>query len=87
MPIRGKLYQAQELVNLLGVTKQAISNIAHRQGWDGPQAGLYWAEYVEPWLEGRGVDPSTLPIVDVDCPQGATLAEREKEYQAFVKDY
>jgi hypothetical protein len=81
MPIKGKLYTQKELVDLLEISKQAVSNIAHRQDWDGPQPGLYWAEFVEPYLEGRNIDPLTLPVVDNDHPAGATLAEREKEFR------
>jgi hypothetical protein len=81
MPIKGKIYTQKELKILLGNSKQAVSSIAHRQGWDGPQPGLYWAEFVEPYLEGRNIDPLTLPIIDYDHPAGATLAEREKEFR------
>ncbi len=52
MPIEGRFYESEELQLLLDVTKQAISNIAYRQGWKTLKRGLFCAESVEPYLMG-----------------------------------
>ena len=77
MPIEGRLYSAQELQEILGVSKQRVSNLASQQGWQGPVSGLYWADAVEWYLMGRGIDPISLPVYSSDFPEGATIAERE----------
>lgn len=63
MPIQGKFYQQQELVQILSISKQAISNIASRQGWQGPQPGLYWSGCVEPYLIKRQIDVEKLVVI------------------------
>lgn len=80
MPIEGKFYEGEELQLLLGVTKQAISNIAHRQGWKAIKRGLFCAESVEAYLVGRNIDPKYLSIRTHSHPAGATWAELEKEF-------
>lgn len=70
MPIRGTFYTSEELQNLLGVTKQRISNLANAQFWASPHPGIYYAQSVEPYLMGRNIDPMRLPVVSWEAPKG-----------------
>lgn len=63
MPIQGRFYSSEELQKLLGVSRQRVSNLAKAQNWNGPQKGLYYAQSVEWYLMGRGIDPLTLKVV------------------------
>lgn len=64
MPIRGKFYSAKEVGELIHVNRQRVAAIAVKQGWSGPGRGYFFAECVEPFLFGRGIDPATLPVVE-----------------------
>ncbi len=83
MPIQGKFYSSNELQvpEVLGVTKARINQVAIENDWITlvPGSALYCAEQVEDYLLGRGIDPSNLPILDYDYPDGATLTERESD--------
>lgn len=83
MPIRGDFYTSRELQALLGgVTRQAIAKLANRHGWRQPveNMGLYYAEEIEPYLLGRNIDPAALTIWDYEYPDGATPAERGRDF-------
>lgn len=80
MPIIGKFYTSEELQKLLGVTKQRISNLAGAQSWASPHPGIYYAQSVEPYLMGRGIDPITLPAISWEWPEGITWAEENRLY-------
>ncbi len=75
MPIEGKLYPSDELQCLIGVKKQRISNIAKDRNWLVLIPGKYFAEDVEPFLMGRGIDPAKLKTKSYCFPDGATAAE------------
>jgi hypothetical protein len=66
MPIRGTFYTSGELQKLLGVSKQRISNLSNEQNWASPHPGIYYAQSVEPYLMGRGIDPIRLPVREWD---------------------
>ena len=70
MPIAGTFYTSEELLKLLGVTKQRISNLANAKNWESPHPGLYYAQSVEPYLMGRGIDPIGLPVRSWEAPDG-----------------
>ncbi len=72
MPIEGKFCESDELQEILGVSKQAIRNIAYRQGWGALKRGLFCAESVEPYLFGKGICPETLPVRTYDHSDGVT---------------
>lgn len=81
MPIEGRLYTSAELQNILGVSKQRITNLSNEQDWLSPAPGLYYAEQVETYLmDYRKIDPITLPIRSWDFPDGATWAEQQATY-------
>ncbi len=81
MPIEGKFYEAEELVLILRITKQAV---AKRFG--GFRAGLYPAELVEPALADKGIKTEDIPVRTYDYPEGATWAEREKEFNEALAE-
>lgn len=80
MPISGRFYPSEELQKLLGVTKQRISNLANEQNWAEARPGLYYAQSIEPYLMGRGIDPITLSVVSWEWPEGITWAEEQRLY-------
>ena len=41
MPISGYFWTQKELQEGLGITKQGVSNLARRHGWESPYPGLY----------------------------------------------
>lgn len=53
MPISGRFYTAQELIELLGVTKGRISNLAKDRGFIEATPGLYYAQEVDEYLWAR----------------------------------
>lgn len=53
MPISGRFYTSQELITLLGVSKQRISNLAKKQGFVEAHPGLYYAQDVDEYLWAR----------------------------------
>lgn len=75
MPIEGRFYSNKELQEILGLSKQRISDIARQQSWLAIQPGLYCSEDVEDYLEYRDVDLDTLPIRSYQFPDGAALTE------------
>lgn len=77
MPIEGRFYDLEELVLLMGVTKQRISYMFNDHAI---KPGLYPAEIVEPYLLDRNINPNTLPVRTCDHPEGATRAQLEKEF-------
>ena len=82
MPYRGKVYSAQELVDLLDITKQGVSSLAKTNGWRGPKPGDYWAECVEPLLLKRGIDPDSLPVLSY----GGTDTHSPRQYSITILD-
>lgn len=85
MPIKGKFYSTQELEQILGISRQGVWNIAARHGWISLVAGIYCAEQVEPYLEGRNIYPETLPIRDFDYPEGADWNQRSDDYNKALE--
>lgn len=81
MPIEGKFYDSGELQKLLGITRQAISQLAIRQNWTTLDA-RYCAEDVEDYLRSKNIRPKTLPVRTYANPDGATWAELEAEHDA-----
>lgn len=70
MAIRGKFYTSKELQKLLGVSKQRISNLSNEQNWESPHPGIYYAQSVESYLMGRGVDLQRLKVVEWESTNG-----------------
>ncbi len=81
MPIEGKFYEAEELVLLLRITKQAVA-----KRFAGFRAGLYPAELVEPVLADHNINIETIPVRSYDYPEGATWVERAVEFGQVMEE-
>lgn len=99
MPISGRFYTSQELIKLLGVTKQRISNLAKEQGFIEAAPGLWYDTEVDEYLTNRqrtdllkaagwwnGKGLCLWDEVDIDCPECGAYAVH-KPYLGEEQDY
>lgn len=87
MPITGTFYTSEEIQQLLGVSRQRVSDLARTYQWEKPYPGLYLAgpaedsTTVSAYLFARrraDIRGEKRPIwddsYDMDCPECGALA-------------